>query len=99
MLKKGIKTRLILSLVVFTLLVMSIFFIILDRYLKDYSLKEAEKTILFLGQNASALLQKPLFDSDYNQLELIARPIILTDIDYQERIQSSCGISWAYTRN
>jgi signal transduction histidine kinase len=61
---------------------MSIFFIILDRYLKDYSLKEAENMILFLGQNASPLLQKPLFDSDYNQLENIARPLILADFDY-----------------
>jgi nitrogen fixation/metabolism regulation signal transduction histidine kinase len=61
---------------------MSIFFIILDQYLKDYSLKEAENTILFLGQNASSLLQKPLFDSDYNQVENIARPFILADFDY-----------------
>jgi signal transduction histidine kinase len=61
---------------------MSIFFIILDRYLKDYSIKEAEKTILFLGQNASSLLQKPLFDQDYLQLENIARPLILADFDY-----------------
>ena len=82
MLKKGIKTKLILSLLVFTLLVMSVFFIILDRYLKDYSLKEAENTILFLGQNASSLLQKPLFDSDYNQLDTIARPLILAEFDY-----------------
>ncbi len=82
MLKKGIKTKLILNLVVWTLVLMSIFFIILDRYLKDYSLKEAENTILFLGQNASSLLQKPLFDSDYNQLVNIARPLILADFDY-----------------
>jgi sensor histidine kinase regulating citrate/malate metabolism len=82
MLKKGIKTKLILNLVVWTLVLMSIFFIILDQYLKDYSLKEAENTILFLGQNASSLLQKPLFDSDYNQLENIARPFILADFDY-----------------
>ncbi|UCH98319.1 MAG: HAMP domain-containing protein [Candidatus Aminicenantes bacterium] len=82
MLKKGIKTKLILSLVVFTLLVMSIFFIILDRYLKDYSINETEKTIFFLGQNASSLLQKPLFDADYHQLENIARPLILADFDY-----------------
>jgi len=80
--KKGIKTKLILNLVVWTLVLMSIFFIILDRYLKDYSLKEAENTILFLGQNASSLLQKPLFDSDYNQLTNIARPLILADFDY-----------------
>jgi signal transduction histidine kinase len=82
MLKKGIKTKLILNLVVWTLVLMSIFFIILDQYLKDYSLKEAENTILFLGQNASSLLQKPLFDSDYNQVENIARPFILADFDY-----------------
>jgi signal transduction histidine kinase len=68
--------------VVWTLVLMSIFFIILDRYLKDYSLREAENTILFLGQNASSLLQKPLFDSDYNQLVNIARPLILADFDY-----------------
>jgi signal transduction histidine kinase len=80
--KKGIKTKLILHLVAWTLVLMSIFFIILDRYLKDYSLKEAENTILFLGQNASSLLQKPLFDSDYNQLANIARPLILADFDY-----------------
>jgi signal transduction histidine kinase len=82
MLKKGIKTKLILNLVVWTLVLMSIFFIILDQYIKDYSLKEAENTILFLGKNASSLLQKPLFDSDYNQLENIARPLILADFDY-----------------
>jgi signal transduction histidine kinase len=82
MLKKGIKTKLILNLVVWTLVLMSIFFIILDQYLKDYSRKEAENTILFLGQNASSLLQKPLFDSDYNQLANIARPLILADFDY-----------------
>ncbi|MGD2085561.1 MAG: HAMP domain-containing sensor histidine kinase [Candidatus Aminicenantes bacterium] len=82
MLKKGIKTKLILNLVVWTLVLMSIFFIILDQYLKDYSRKEAENMILFLGQNASSLLQKPLFDSDYNQLANIARPLILADFDY-----------------
>jgi|GEM_PF-1201533 len=82
MLKKGIKTKLILNLVVWTLVLMSIFFIILDQYLKDYSRKEAEDMILFLGRNASSMLQKPLFDSDYNQLENIARPLILADLDY-----------------
>ncbi len=82
MLSKGIKSKLILNLVVWTLVLMSIFFIILDRYLKNYSRKEAENTILFLGQNASSLLQKPLFDSDYNQLVNIARPLILADFDY-----------------
>lgn len=80
--KKGIKTKLILNLVIWTLVLMSIFFIILDRYLKDYSLKEAENTIFFWGQNASSLLQKPLFDSDYNQLENIAQPLIMADFDY-----------------
>jgi signal transduction histidine kinase len=82
MLKKGIKTKLILNLVVWTLVLMSIFSIIMDRYLKDYSLKETENTILFLGRNASSYLQKPLFDSDYNQLDNIARPLILADFDY-----------------
>jgi signal transduction histidine kinase len=82
MLKKGIKTKLILNLVVWTLVLMSIFFIVLDQYLKDYSRKEAENMILFLGQNASSMLQKPLFDSDYNQLVNIARPLILADLDY-----------------
>lgn len=79
---KGIKTRLIVSLVVTTLVVLVLFFILLNSYLKDYSWEESEKTILFLGENASSLLQKALFNQDYNQLSSIARSIILEDFDY-----------------
>jgi len=83
MLKKGIKQRLVLSLVVFTLLLVSIFFSILNRYIKDYSIKESEKTISSWGQNVSSLLQVPLFNADYNLLKSIVQPIIiLEDFDY-----------------
>jgi len=82
MLNRGIKTKLISSLVITILVSMTLFSLLLDRYLKDYSIKEAEKTILFLGENASSLLQKPLFNSDYNQLENITQPLLLADFDY-----------------
>lgn len=82
MLKKGIKQKLVLSLVVTISLLMAAFFILLDRYLKDYSISEAEKTVVFLGKNASSLLQRPLFYADYNQLSTIVQPIILDDFDY-----------------
>lgn len=82
MLNKGIKAKLVFSLVVTTLLLMSLFFIILDRYLKDYSISETNKTVFFLGQNAALLLEKPLFINDYNQLKNIVQPIILKDFDY-----------------
>ena len=82
MLNKGIKTKLISSLVITVLVALTLFSLLLDRYLKDYSIKDAENTILFLGKNASSLLQKPLFNSDYNQLENIARPLLLADLDY-----------------
>lgn len=72
----------ILSLVAFTMVLMTISFVILNRYLKNYSIQEAEKTIFFLGQNASSLLQKPLFNADYNQLESIVQPIMLEHFDY-----------------
>ncbi len=82
MLKKGIKQRLVISLVITTLAVMSFFIFILDRYLKDYSITENERTINFLGKNASDLLQKPLFNSDYLQLKNIAQSIFLDEFDY-----------------
>ena len=82
MLKKGIKTKLIFSLVLTILVVMLSFFILLDRFLKAHSIKETENTIFFLGQNASSLLLTPIFYQDYNQLENIARPLILADFDY-----------------
>lgn len=81
-LNKGIKTKLIISLVLTTLVVLIVFFGILNIYLKDYSQKEAAQTIFFLGDNASSLLQKPLFNSDYNQLGNIARSIHLDDFEY-----------------
>jgi len=80
--KHGIKRKLIASLVITTLILMSLFFILLDRYLKDYSIKETEKTISVLGRNTSSLLSKPLFYNDYNQLEGIVRSIILEEFDY-----------------
>ncbi len=79
---KGIKKKLVFSLVITTLLLMSLFFIILDRYLKDYSISESNKTVFFLGQNTAPLLPKPLFDSDYGLLRQIVKPIILKDFDY-----------------
>jgi methyl-accepting chemotaxis protein len=82
MLKKGIKTKLILSLVLTILVVMIAFFIILDHLLKAHAIRETENTILFLGENASSLLLTPIFYQDYNQLENIARPILLADFDY-----------------
>jgi signal transduction histidine kinase len=82
MLKKGIKTKLILSLVLTILVVMISYFILLDRFLKAHTIKETENTIFFLGQNASSLLLTPVFYQDYNQLENIARPLILADFDY-----------------
>lgn len=91
MFKRGIKQKLILSLVVTTLVLMSAFFITLDRYLKEQSMGEAEKTILFLGRNASSLLQKALFQQDYQQLETIVRSIILANFDYLVIYDSSTG--------
>jgi len=82
MLKTGIKQKLILNLVITTLVLMSLFFLLLDQYLKDYSRSEAEKTILFLGQNASSLLQRPLFYQDYGRLTTIAQSIRLENFDY-----------------
>ncbi|MGE5343642.1 MAG: sensor histidine kinase [Candidatus Omnitrophota bacterium] len=82
MLIKGIKLKLVLSLVVTTLVVMSVFIFILNRYLMDYSIRDAEKTINFLGNNASNSLQSPLFNGDYNQVIPIAKSIKLEDFDY-----------------
>lgn len=82
MFKRGIKQKLILSLVVTTLVLMLAFFVALNRYLDSHSIKEAEKTVYFLGDNASSLLQKALFQQDYQQLETIVRPIILENFDY-----------------
>jgi signal transduction histidine kinase len=82
MFKRGIKQKLVLSLVITILVVMTLFFILLDRYLKEYSISESDNTIFFLGQNTAPLLQRPLFTSDYNQLESIVRPILLKEFDY-----------------
>lgn len=82
MLSRGIKQKLVSSLLLTTLLLLTTFFIILDRYLKDYSIEETEKTISFLGQNASSLLRKPLFSGDYKLVENIANSIFLDDFDY-----------------
>jgi len=82
MLVKGIKQKLVLSLIITTLVIMSVFFLILDRYLRDFSLKEAEKTFALLGKNTSSMIQRPLFNSDYLQLRNIVKPIILEDFDY-----------------
>ncbi|HLP44768.1 MAG TPA: HAMP domain-containing sensor histidine kinase [Candidatus Kapabacteria bacterium] len=79
---KGIKAKLIISLVATTLAVLALFFIILDSSLKRYSRTESEKTILFLGQNASILLQKAIFNQDYNEINNIARSITLENFDY-----------------
>jgi signal transduction histidine kinase len=91
MLKKGIKRKLVLSLVLTILVVVSIFIAILDRNLKDYSKAEAEKTIRFLGSNTSTLLQKPLFNGDYNEIKVIARTIILEDFDYLFVLDNTTG--------
>ncbi|MCP5053088.1 MAG: HAMP domain-containing protein [bacterium] len=82
MLGRGIKRKLVLSLVVTTMLLMGVFFILLDRYLKDYSISESDKTVMLLGMNTAPLLQKPLFGQDYNQLKSVVQPIILDDFDY-----------------
>ncbi len=79
---KGIKAKLILSLIVTTLLVLTVFFVILNGYLKDYSRNEAEETILFLGQITTSTLQRALYNSDYNQLQRIVQSIIVDDFDY-----------------
>ncbi len=55
---KGIKAKLILSLIVTTLLVLTVFFVILNGYLKDYSKNEAEETILLMAKMG---LSEPLF--------------------------------------
>ncbi len=79
---KGIKAKLIISLVATTLGVLVLYSIILDSSLKSYSRKESEKTILFLGQNVSILLQKALFNQDYSEIKNIARSIILENFDF-----------------
>lgn len=79
---KGIKAKLIISLVATTLGVLVLYSIILDISLKSYSRMESERTILFLGQNASILLQKALFNQDYNEIKNIARSIILENFDF-----------------
>ncbi len=80
--KKGIKAKLIISLVVTTLIVLVLFFILLDNTLKKYSRTESEKIILFLGKNASFLLQKAIFNQDYSEVKSIAHSIILDNFDY-----------------
>lgn len=82
MLSRGIKQKLVFSLLLTTLLLLTTFFIILDRYLKDHSIEETEKTISFLGENASSLLRKPLFSGDYKLVENIANSIFLDEFDY-----------------
>jgi signal transduction histidine kinase len=89
MLKRGIKQKLIISLFITTLILMSLFFVLLDRYIKDYSINEMDQTIFFLGQNTAPLLQKPLFGSDYNQLKVIVQPILLKDFGYLVIIDNS----------
>jgi len=79
---KGIKAKLIISLVATTLGVLVLYSIALDRSLKNYSRKESEKTILFLGRNVSILLQKALFNQDYGEIKNIARSIILENFDF-----------------
>jgi signal transduction histidine kinase len=79
---KGIKAKLIISLVATTLGVLVLYSIILDSSLKQYSRMESERTILFLGQNASILLQKALFNQDYSEIKNIARSIILENFDF-----------------
>jgi signal transduction histidine kinase len=64
------------------LLILVIFFIILNKNLKEYSKAELEKTIVFLGSNVSSLLQRALFNQDYNRLETIIQPIMMEDFDY-----------------
>lgn len=82
MLKRGIKFRLIGSLVITTLVVLSVFFFSLNSYMREYSRNEVEKTIMFLGKNASSMLQKGLFNADYLTLRSIAQSILLESFDY-----------------
>lgn len=82
MLKKGIKQKLVFSLVLTISLLMIAFFILLDRYLKDYSISESEKTVVLLGKNTSSMLQRYLFNADYIKLSTTVQPIILNDFDY-----------------
>lgn len=80
--KRGIQSKLIVSLVATTLIVLMLFFMILDSSLKHYSRTELEKTIMFLGKNASILLQKALFHQDYSEVKDIAWSIILENFDF-----------------
>jgi len=81
-LKLGIKTKLVLSLILMVSVLMIIFFVVLDQYLKANSIKEVEKTILFLGRNTAQSLQNPLLYSDYSRIDSIVYPIILDAVNY-----------------
>jgi signal transduction histidine kinase len=89
MLKRGIKQKLIVSLVITTLILMSLFFVLLDSYLKSYSISEMDQTIFFLGENTAPLLQKPLFSFDYNQLKKMVQPLLIYDFGYLVIIDNS----------
>lgn len=82
MLSRGIKFRLIGSLVVMTLIILSIFFVLLNYYFKDYSRKEFERTLRFLGSNASSLLTRELYNADYNRVRDVATSIGPENFDY-----------------
>lgn len=82
MLIKGIKQKLVLSLVIMTLVIMTVFIFLLDSYIKSYSLKDTEQIISVLGKNTASTLGKPLFNADYTQLKTIVQSIFLSDFGY-----------------
>jgi signal transduction histidine kinase len=71
-----------LSLILMVSVLMTIFFVVLDRYLKANSIQQVEKTIMFLGRNTAQSLQNPLLYSDYSRIENIVYPIILDAVDF-----------------
>ena len=80
--KHGIKKKLVLSLVITTLIILLVFVLLSNLFLRKYSKNELENTIIILGNNVSLSLQTSLFNQDYNRLKNIVESVIIDEFDY-----------------
>jgi len=80
-LKKGIKTKLISSLILTTLVILAIFVGISSMFLRNYSKNDLDRTIYLIGENTSSLMQAPIYQQDYNQLKSIISRIRMEDFE------------------
>lgn len=80
--KRGIKKKLVLSLVVTTLVILLVFVLVSNLFLREYSRNKLENTIILLGNNVSSTLQSSLFNQDYNRLKNIVKTVIMEAFDY-----------------